>query len=270
MRLPTFSRVTSWKMRAPVPSRVTCTAGSLVWLVEARLRVGEAVAGQHHLALDEQRLRRCARCSSSLPNGTGPPRAASQRASALVVDHADLERRGAAEDVLGRAVSCTPGSCTTTRSAPCCWITGSATPSSLTRLRRVVMFCWTRRSWMRFCASGLSAPTSVQFAAVGSLLAHCEVRELRRRSRRARASRVGRVAEAHARRLAFARDAAHDGRSSRAAASGCRPCSDSAVLSSAPSCRPAAGSARRRAGRGRGTSAARRSRSASAATPTAG
>ncbi len=32
MRLPTFSRVTSLKMRAPAPSRVRCTAGSWVWL----------------------------------------------------------------------------------------------------------------------------------------------------------------------------------------------------------------------------------------------
>ena len=30
IRLPTFSRVTSLKMRAPVPSRLTCTAGSLL------------------------------------------------------------------------------------------------------------------------------------------------------------------------------------------------------------------------------------------------
>ena len=30
MRFPTFSRVTSLKIRAPVPSRLTCTAGSLL------------------------------------------------------------------------------------------------------------------------------------------------------------------------------------------------------------------------------------------------
>ncbi len=41
---------------------------------------------------------------------------------------------------LASAVSCTPGSCTTTRSSPWRWITGSATPTSSTRLRRVVMF----------------------------------------------------------------------------------------------------------------------------------
>ena len=61
---------------------------------------------------------------------------------------------------LARAVSCTPGSWTTTRSAPCCWMIGSATPSSLTRLRRIVMFCWTAPSWMRFCASGFRPATS--------------------------------------------------------------------------------------------------------------
>jgi len=32
MRLPTFSRVYSLKMRAPVASRVRWTAGSCVWL----------------------------------------------------------------------------------------------------------------------------------------------------------------------------------------------------------------------------------------------
>ena len=55
---------------------------------------------------------------------------------------------------LARATSCTPGSWTTMRSAPCCWITGSATPSSLTRLCSVVMFCFSALSWMSFCAAG--------------------------------------------------------------------------------------------------------------------
>jgi hypothetical protein len=42
---------------------------------------------------------------------------------------------------LASAVSCTPGSSTTMRSAPWRWMIGSATPSWLTRLRRVLMFC---------------------------------------------------------------------------------------------------------------------------------
>jgi len=41
---------------------------------------------------------------------------------------------------LASAVSCTPGSSTTMRLRPCFWIIGSATPSSLTRLRSVVRF----------------------------------------------------------------------------------------------------------------------------------
>jgi hypothetical protein len=45
---------------------------------------------------------------------------------------------------------------------PCCWITGSATPSSLTRLCSVVMFCLTAWSWMRRPASGFNVPTSLK------------------------------------------------------------------------------------------------------------
>ena len=60
------------------------------------------------------------------------------------------------------AVSCTPGSWTTTRSAPCCWITGSATPSSLTRLCSVVMFCVIAADWTRLAASGFRLPASFQ------------------------------------------------------------------------------------------------------------
>ena len=60
---------------------------------------------------------------------------------------------------LARATSCTPGSWTTMRSAPCCWITGSATPSSFTRLCSVVMFCLSALSWMSFCAAGDSVAT---------------------------------------------------------------------------------------------------------------
>ena len=69
---------------------------------------------------------------------------------------------------LARATSCTPGSCTTMRSAPCCWIIGSATPSSLTRLRSVVMFCWTPSSMRAACsASGLQRADQLQVGAVG-------------------------------------------------------------------------------------------------------
>ena len=131
-----------------------------------------------------------------------------------------------------RAVSCTPGSCTTTRSAPCCWTIGSATPSSLTRLRRIVMFCWTAPSWMRFCASGLSPATSrsspprrPRRAAAGPGTPS--------RSRRAPSSARPRRGSARTTFGAFARDAGVLRPSSRAAASGCRWCSGRAALSSA-------------------------------------
>ncbi|MNR34803.1 hypothetical protein D3C85_1526050 [compost metagenome] len=61
---------------------------------------------------------------------------------------------------LALATSCTPGNCTTMRSAPCCWMTGSATPSSLMRLCRVLMFCFSAESCTRVTAAGFRAPSS--------------------------------------------------------------------------------------------------------------
>ncbi len=60
---------------------------------------------------------------------------------------------------LALAVSCTPGSCTTMRSAPCCCTTGSATPSSLTRLCKVEMFCLSADSWIACAAAARKLPT---------------------------------------------------------------------------------------------------------------
>ncbi len=68
-------------------------------VVEAGLGVGQAVAGQHHLLLDQQRL------AAALVVDLGAERrVAGQRGiegAGRVVDHADFERCGAAEDVLG-------------------------------------------------------------------------------------------------------------------------------------------------------------------------
>ena len=58
------------------------------------------------------------------------------------VDQPELERRGRAEHAHAWFGSCTPGSCTTMRFMPWRVTIGSETPSSLTRLRSVVMFCW--------------------------------------------------------------------------------------------------------------------------------
>ena len=67
-------------------------------LVEARLRIVDAVAGEHHLPAHDQRL------AAALGEEIAADRhAAADRAiqrARVVVDHADLERGGAAEDVL--------------------------------------------------------------------------------------------------------------------------------------------------------------------------
>ncbi len=112
----------------------------VVLAVEARLGVGEALAGQDHLLLDQQRAAaalgvelgaRPGRCPASAPS-RAPGVSSTMRISRVAV----RPRMS-----LALATSCTPGSCTTMRSRPCCWITGSATPSSLIRLCRVPMFC---------------------------------------------------------------------------------------------------------------------------------
>ena len=59
------------------------------------------------------------------------------------------------------AVSCTPGSSTTMRSSPCCWITGSDTPSWLTRLCSVLMFCFSALSCTALIACGRNVATSL-------------------------------------------------------------------------------------------------------------
>ena len=122
IRLPTFSRVTCWKMRAPgaVEGQVHGRLAGLA--VEAGLRVGEAVAGQHHLLLHEQRR------AAALGIELGPERhVACQRrvhgrALSSTIRTSSVAVRPRMSFAL--AVSCTPGSCTTMRSAPCCWIDG--------------------------------------------------------------------------------------------------------------------------------------------------
>ena len=162
---------------------------------------------------------------------------------------------------LALAVSCTPGNWTTMRSAPCCWITGSATPSSLIRLCSVVMFCLSANSPIFFWASGFSVATSLR-----SLPSPCSARSrsgwlsamaLRALSRVSASRNLmtrrspSRLTPAWRRFLSRMHGAQVGRQSSRGA------------WSARPSCRPGAGNARRRAGRGRGTSAARAARSAS-------
>jgi hypothetical protein len=99
MRLPTLSRVMSLKMRAPAESSVRCTAGSWVWLSKpgcasvSRSPVSTTcflTSSGHATAFDvefgaERDLARLCRFEGS----------------GSLVDHADFQRRGAAENVLG-------------------------------------------------------------------------------------------------------------------------------------------------------------------------
>ncbi|MCY1229233.1 hypothetical protein D9M72_415900 [compost metagenome] len=94
---------------------------------------------------------------SSLPNGIGSPGRGLRGASLSTRRASSVAVRPMMS--LALAVSCTPGSCTTIRSAPCCWITGSATPSSLTRLCSVVMFCLTAASCTALRAASVKVPT---------------------------------------------------------------------------------------------------------------
>ena len=73
--------------------------GLVVALIEAGLRVVDAVAGQHHLALHQDLLAAALGEEVAAERHlTGKRRLERAR---VVVDHPDLERRGAAEDVLG-------------------------------------------------------------------------------------------------------------------------------------------------------------------------
>ena len=141
MRLPMLSRVTSRKMREPLASSVQVHRRFLGLVVEAGLGIGQVVAGQDDLAEDDDR-RAVAFVVALAAEGHGAPAQRLHAASALSFTMRTSSVAVRPMMSFALAVSCTPGSWTTTRSAPCCWITGSATPSSFTRLCSVVMFCF--------------------------------------------------------------------------------------------------------------------------------
>jgi hypothetical protein len=68
-------------------------------VVETGLRVGQSVAGQHHLLLDQQ----WHAAALDIEFGTEGHLAGLRRFEGAggLLDHADFQRRGAAEDVLG-------------------------------------------------------------------------------------------------------------------------------------------------------------------------
>jgi hypothetical protein len=100
MRLPTFSRVMSLEDARALGVERQVHGRFLVWPVEAGLGVGQAVAGQDDLLLDEQRLAAALQVALGAEGHRGPV-PARLRAPRAVVDHAHFQRGGAAEDVLG-------------------------------------------------------------------------------------------------------------------------------------------------------------------------
>ena len=184
IRCLTFSRVTRRMVRPPASSSSTATAGRWSWskVAEAPMNWSPVTstsffAGTWPIVPSRRRSG-----NTSTPK-VAPVRIASsstRRTSSVAVRP---------RISLARAVSCTPGSCTTTRSAPCCWITGSATPSSFTRLCSVRMFCCSAFSWTRFWNSGLTVATSSR-SRPSSRSATCRSGTVLRISARA-CSRVG-------------------------------------------------------------------------------
>ena len=185
----------------------------------------------------------------SRPNGTGPEPSSAARASADMSARRNSRLAVRPMMSLALAVSCTPGNCTTTRSAPCCWITGSATPSSLTRLCSVVMFCCSACSWTRRAASGLSVPVELAVGCRRRLRSTAgRPSDRRAAAAPASASRASRKRIVDA--VAVARDAGVADVLCRAAGCAGRRRTTRPSSSAPPACRPASGSARRRAGRG--------------------
>mmetsp|Transcript_11784 Transcript_11784/g.27677 ORF Transcript_11784/g.27677 Transcript_11784/m.27677 type:complete len:359 (+) Transcript_11784:2229-3305(+) len=158
MRLPMFSREVSFMTRAPLASTVRCTAG--LWFSSkpgwASLRLSP-VRMTWRLTMIGPKPRSMKR---SVPKGTGPLPLSASSASALSSTMRSSSVAVRPMMSLALAVSCTPGSCTTTRSRPCCWIVGSDTPSSLTRLCSVVMFCLMAASCTAVWAWGDRLPAS--------------------------------------------------------------------------------------------------------------
>ncbi len=102
-------------------------------VVEAGRGVGDRVAGQHHVLLH------CDIAAVAAGYDVIAERRLSLRHGnriGLFVDHADFQGGGAPQDVLGLGRVLHAGQLHHDAEAPCCWMTGSATPSSLTRFRK--------------------------------------------------------------------------------------------------------------------------------------
>ena len=160
--LPIFSRVISCITRPPAASNEIFTAGRWFWSKPALASVMRSPLKMTDFLNTPWRF--SPKRNTSIPGGGVSPTAIVE-----TIGSASLDSRVAVRPIMSfaRAVSWTPGNCTTIRSAPCCWITGSLTASSFTRLLRVTIFCLTALSWISFKAVGLNSPTSFGERPVG-------------------------------------------------------------------------------------------------------
>ena len=159
MGLWMFLRETSRRWRPPASFRLTATAGC--WcsskVAEALVSCWPVKMGSRRSTTGAPRPWR----NRSEPKGTTPFSLVRARwASGLMSTSRASSVAVRPRMSLARAVSCTPGSCTTIRSAPWRWMTGSATPSSLIRLFSVVMFCCTELSRKVRMADSVSVSSS--------------------------------------------------------------------------------------------------------------
>src|SRR5471030_1954790 len=174
MRLPTRSRVASRMRRPPSPFSSRLTAGCWFWSkVAVALEMESPLSTTSLLTMTGTPL---PTVSSSELYGTvavssvpGVMVSSTMRNSSVAVRPMTA---------LARATSCTPGSWTTMRSAPCCWMTGSDTPSSLTRLDSVAMFCLTAWSMISLVDVGEQEVADRNGHLVLGLLARGVVAEL--------------------------------------------------------------------------------------------
>src|SRR5260363_199360 len=143
----------------------------LLALVKARPRIDDPLTGKDQV-LFQQRRRIAPLRNNSSPGGTGSFRFGKRGASGSARRASSVEVRPILSFAL--AVSCTLGNSTMMRSAPCCCTSGSATPSSFTRLDKVRMFCCSAFFCIAARASGASAPVSeMPLSASAFDICHC-------------------------------------------------------------------------------------------------
>ncbi len=267
IRLPMFSRETSRMIRAPLASIVRCTAGSWVWPSKpgwASVRLSP-VTITWRLTITGAPLRSM---YFSLPNGTGPAPLSAERPSRLSSTMRISSVAVRPMMSLALAVSCTPGQL---HHHPVGALLLDHRLGDAELVDPVVQggdVLRDRRRLHPLGGVGLEVAGELEVDAVDAV-EPLHVGQLVGRGRCAPPPASARRESAPRSRCRRGR-CRHGGCSCRAAACARRRPGRRPSWSAPPSCRPASGSGRRRAGRGRGTSAGHAARSATWASARAG